>query len=86
MIAAVDLMVSRIGPKWSTSSGNVAIRPIRDIIKLTIAAIGIEKKTSYFLTRDGPVDPSCKTSEYLVFKYKSISLGLLKHFFFKIFL
>ena len=27
--ATVDLMASRIGPKWSTSNSNVAIGPIR---------------------------------------------------------
>ena len=35
-------MLSRIGPKWSTSSRNGAIGPIRDIIKSTIAATGQE--------------------------------------------
>ena len=52
----VDLMVSRVGPKWSTSNSNsCAILQIRDTINTTVAATGIEiiknaqsKLQSYF--------------------------------------
>ena len=40
----VDLMMAQIGAKWSFSNSNGAIGPMRDTIKLTVAAIGIEKK------------------------------------------
>jgi len=40
---AVNFIVSQIGPKWSTSKGKGANRPIRDTIKSTIMATGIEK-------------------------------------------
>ena len=42
MAAKVDLMVSRIGTKWTTSNG-AEIGPIRDTIKSTVAVTGIEK-------------------------------------------
>ena len=41
--AKVDLMVSRIGPKWSTSINYFTIGPIRDTIK---SSTGIEKKNA----------------------------------------
>ena len=41
MAAMVDLMVSWIGPRWSSSNSNRAIGPIRDTIKSTIAATEI---------------------------------------------
>mgnify|MGYP001252374549 CR=1 FL=1 len=37
-------MVSRIGPKWSTSNGNDAIGSIRDTSKSTLAATGIKRR------------------------------------------
>ena len=43
MAVTVDLRMSRIGPKWATSNSNGAIGPIRDTIKSTVVATGIEK-------------------------------------------
>ena len=44
MAATVIFMVSRIGPKWYTSICDGAIGQIRDTIKSTVAAKGIEKR------------------------------------------
>ena len=44
-VAAVDLTLSRIGHKWSTSNYNGTVLSIRDIIKSIASAIGIEKRT-----------------------------------------
>ena len=41
--ARIDLMVSRIGPKWFTSNSNGVVGPIRDTIKSNVIAAGIEK-------------------------------------------
>mgnify|MGYP001481234791 CR=1 FL=1 len=41
--AMVDLMVSRIGPKWSNSNSNDAIGPIHDNKRFTEVATGIGK-------------------------------------------
>ena len=43
MAAMVDLMVSQIGPKWSTSNSNGAIGPIRITIKSTVEAVEINR-------------------------------------------
>ena len=39
----VIFMVSRVGPKWSTSNSNGAIGPICDTKKLTVVVTWIEK-------------------------------------------
>ena len=39
-----DLLLSRIGQKWSTCNINGTISPILDTIKSIVAATGIEKK------------------------------------------
>ena len=44
MAATVIFMVSRIGTEWYTSICNGAIGQIRDTIKSTVAAKGIEKR------------------------------------------
>ena len=43
-ILSFALMVTRIGPKWSTSNSKGTIEPIRDTIKSTLVAIWIEKR------------------------------------------
>ena len=64
----VELMVLRIGPKWYNCKLDDAIGPIRDIIKLTVVAKGIERRNPAkskpcYLAGDGSVGPSCKSGE-----------------------
>ena len=61
-VATMDLIVSRIGPKYSTNNSNSAIGPIRDTIKSTVAANGIEDmenplKEPYSCSEEGSMNP-----------------------------
>ena len=42
LAASLDLIVSRIGPNWSTSYSNGTIGPISDTLKSIAAGTGIE--------------------------------------------